>query len=670
MDEIIINGKIAPYNSNVFEELRKLCATANTNTEQLAAIRYFKQHNMIQSNLQNELHYDSQNDQHNSQQTIDSEDEEFTAFGCVSTKGEMFTVDISAMELFRNDAESKIKEKSQFNDHLIRLIFEHTRKPCCWSFGRVFKQNNEIKIHAACLNENCKALLIIFTENNQSSLRIIIYDYDSSVPHSKKRYITGRDEKQKVEAILALESAMVTRTLLANEYLFDVNEYAAHLCSTEALRKRKQRMNEMSYRHELSVIAVQIMKSEPQYNLTIGDIGLDPFYVFFGVPLQKEYLLSVTSRKDIRLSFDATGISIAPPQYSSINSSISGRTYKKSFLYLISLQTGPVNVPIFQAISQRHSHEFIEYMLRYFQERFLNGKQPNQIIMDDSAALALACVRAFTPSKSMKEYSDACYDALFEGNMPPPLQIQLDRSHYVKFITDCKPLQDITDKGKRKFYQRILGYLILCTCIKEAESVIENMFILLKNEYLYNDRVLAAKDELDVIVRSHKSILDDNIPENYVQMHDIEEDRTLTLKTKSKFYNWVDQIDKMVDENFVNHALNDSVEDTNADHNPFVSAQFCEPLKKILSKIHLFSNVMNSTFGLKNIVPTSSCTEAQFRNIKSYIFKNQKGLRLDTWLERSIEITNGNFKALIADSNEANKPIKNAKKQKQVRVLK
>lgn len=133
MDEIIMNGKIAPYNSNVFQELRKLCGTANTNTEQLAASRYFKQHNMIQSNLQNDLQYDSQNDQHEPQQTIDSEDKEFTAFGCVSTKGEMFTVDISRMDLFWDDAESKIKEKSQFNDHLIRLIFEHTHKPCCWS---------------------------------------------------------------------------------------------------------------------------------------------------------------------------------------------------------------------------------------------------------------------------------------------------------------------------------------------------------------------------------------------------------------------------------------------------------------------------------------------------------------------------------------------------------
>lgn len=91
------------------------------------------------------------------------------------------------------------------------------------------------------------------------------------------------------------------------------------------------------------------MKSEPQYKHTIGDIGLDPFYVFFCVPLQKEYLLDSTRRKDAKFSIDSTGISITPPQFSSISSSISGRKYKKCFLYLISLQTKSVNVPIFQA---------------------------------------------------------------------------------------------------------------------------------------------------------------------------------------------------------------------------------------------------------------------------------------------------------------------------------
>lgn len=93
-----------------------------------------------------------------------------------------------------------------------------------------------------------------------------------------------------------------------------------------------------------------------------------------------------------------------------------------------------MNVPIFQAISQRHSNEFICYILKFFKERYLNGKQPNAVHMDESAALILAHILEFTPFKSVLEYSDACYDALFEGTEPPPVYIRLDRSHYTKSI--------------------------------------------------------------------------------------------------------------------------------------------------------------------------------------------------------------------------------------------
>lgn len=392
--------------------------------------------------------------------------------------------------------------------------------------------------------------------------------------------------------------------------------------------------------------------------------GLDPFYVFFGVPLQKEFLLTSTSHKPVRLAFDATGIDIAPPLYSSMSTSTSGGKYKKSFLYLISLQTDTVNVPIFQVISQRHSHEFIEYMLRYFQERFLNGKQPSQMTMDDSAALALASVRAFTPYKSMMEYHDACYDSLFDKSIPPPpLEIKLDRSHFVKFIQSCKALKEEKDTGKVKFYQRILGFLILSTDIAAVESVIENMFILLKNEYLHSDRVIAAKDDLKSIVQTHKQILTET-PKNYVEVDEFDEERELNSSNKSKFYNWVQKIADSVDAKFVNQALNDSIEDTDAERNPYFSKQLIKQLMKIVSRIHLFSFVMNSTFGSKIITPSSSCTEAQFRTIKSYIFQNKKGQRLDTWLERSIEITTGNFKALVAETNEASKASKQKKTEK------
>lgn len=259
----------------------------------------------------------------------DDDDDDFTSFGYVSQSGESFKVAVSEMGLNFD------RNKEKYIDHLINLIFKETRKPCCWSFGRIFRQSGDIKLHGICLNADCDATIVVYTENSQKDLKILVYGYDCTVQHTKRKYVTGDSEKQKIESLLAVECAMVTRAKLSNEYIFDDNQYAAHLCSREALKQRKYRLNAKNYRHEISTIAVQIMKSEPRYTHTIGDIGLDPFYIFFGVPLQKQFLLDCIRRNKIELSMDSTGVNITPPAYSSVSHGSSGRKFKKCFLYLI-----------------------------------------------------------------------------------------------------------------------------------------------------------------------------------------------------------------------------------------------------------------------------------------------------------------------------------------------
>lgn len=342
IEEIVSDGAMAPMKNAVFEVLADLCAS-NVKTEYLAAKRYAKKNDLLRKKTS----------------ISDENDDDYTPFGNIENNGENYTVKIRGMDLFYDREHSKLKLISEFNGALIKIIFETTRKPCAWSFGRIFTQSGEIKLHAVCLNKTCNATLVLYTENEQSRMQLKIFNYESSVSHSKKRYLTDVPEKTKVEALLQIESAMVTRAKLANEYLFENNEYAAHLCSQAALKQRKHRMKSMSYRHENSTISVQMMKKEPEYMHTILDIGLDPFFVFFALPLQKEYLLECTRRKKVILSIDATGISIKPPQNSSVYYNAKGEQYKKSFLYLICVVIDSKHVPVFQVVSQRHSHDFI-----------------------------------------------------------------------------------------------------------------------------------------------------------------------------------------------------------------------------------------------------------------------------------------------------------------------
>lgn len=305
-------------------------------------------------------------------------------------------------------------------------------------------------------------------------------------------------------------------------------------------------------------------------------------------------------------------------------------------------------------------------MLLHFKERFLNGKFANEVIMDDSAALQLSNILVFTGCKTMVDYLNECFEALFNHATPPACYIRLDRSHFVNSINRCKKL-NAADKTKKKFYKRILGYLMLSDDINDCERVIENMFILLKNEYVYNDRVIQAKNDMEMIVKSHKHIIEENSHEDYIGFQELEEDETINIKTKSSFSRWIYKIASNVDRNFVDHELNNSMGETQCNRNPYVSHQLEKPLKKILSKISLFSNVMNAVFESQNTAPSSSSLEAQFRNLKSYVFKSKKGLRLDTWLERSIEITTGIFKTMVAELNEQKKADQ-PKKRKRVQM--
>lgn len=49
----------------------------------------------------------------------------------------------------------------------------------------------------------------------------------------------------------------------------------------------------------------------------------------------------------------------------------------------------------------------------------------------------------------------------------------------------------------------------------ELRMIIENVFILLDNDYIYYERVVRAKNELETLVKSHKKIIEDNTYNDY-----------------------------------------------------------------------------------------------------------------------------------------------------------
>lgn len=562
-------------------------------------------------------------------------------------KVEKFVVSIEPNMIY-NTEKQELMERSSYTDKLVEIIYKNAKKPCAWKLGRTLKMNNgKIRIDGVCQMNGCSASVVILSQMNFSELLIYVLNYDTSVSHSKSRYVTGKESKKKLNALLQTESGFTTHSILANEYIDGDRIYPAHLSSVNALKQRKYRLNHNKYRHEIATVAIAMMKEESKYSDSIHLVSLTPAQVVYGTPTQKEWLKAETIRnKRIVLSIDATGIPINQPQYGSKSSKGEKR---KSFLYQITLH-GDKNVPIYQMINQWHDHNTITSFLLQFQGRFFDGKIPHEVVLDDSAALILAVIKAFTQYSTYRDYLNGCFTSLFENGERPRVFIRLDRSHFVNSVMRNKKLNTLPKKA-RDLYRRIIGYLITVECVEEARCVICDMFVIAKNEYLFNDEISKAKDRMITLARNHKYLIDEGEPEEVVL-----EDRN--EKSKSLFKTWVKSIVKEVEEKFVKKSSDDSAENSAFGDNIYFAPKICRELIEVISKLPMFSNIMIGTFNSKSLVATSSATENIFCLLKTHVLNKKKGLRMDRFIEKSIDTIDGYFKSLLARTKTKN-PIAN-----------
>lgn len=188
------------------------------------------------------------------------------------------------------------------------------------------------------------------------------------------------------------------------------------------------------------------------------------------------------------------GVSVRVPAHSSVLE-ITGKN-KNIFLYVLTIKGRNKNLPVWQFLSQVNHSDFISNQLNTWKYKTMNRRMPDEFIMDKSNALLLSAVKSFTFCGTTSRYLSQCYDVLFGSADPPTCFIRLDRSHMVKIIKHIKELKT-EDPRKRKLFERIFGYVMLCDNISQVETIIRNLFILLLNKYEADDDVRNAKKELN-----------------------------------------------------------------------------------------------------------------------------------------------------------------------------
>lgn len=86
------------------------------------------------------------------------------------------------------------------------------------------------------------------------------------------------------------------------------------------------------------------------------------------------------------------------------------------------------SVPVSQMLSGKHDNNTIAEWLKDFVDA-VGDRPPKEVVIDESAALLLASVKAFTQFDNVHSYMNRCHRILEGNNVPKPESDDDDKKH-------------------------------------------------------------------------------------------------------------------------------------------------------------------------------------------------------------------------------------------------
>lgn len=532
---------------------------------------------------------------------------------------------------------------------------------CLIEFRNISAVENEMQAMAFC--KECTCEIHFSTFSDRKFLRIMVDKFDMNAKHSQNKLkVTGK-LKTKILKMLEADKPGIVQAKLAEEMISNFSGQHPLVPTKRTIRQIKYRENEKqrTFRDKNPVVSICKMKNEPKFYKCIEDVGISPFFVYYATPLQKAFVKSESRTNTTKISIDATGCSCQL----SDEAEISERTGKKKrcFFYNMMLHGKKKTTSVYQMLSQTHSSQKITDWLLTWKNSHNNQRDPIEVRMDESAALILSSVIAFTPAKSVHEYLSHCHDHLIDKDnvARPKTYIRLDRSHVVASLHRNAVFKKVfgNRNGPKFFYLRIIGYLLQEPDLKKAESAIRNTFAIASNRFLVgiDSNLLENMHEL---VKTHKNDIEPTDSEQQIERL---EDSNFK-EEKSRFYMYIKNIadDEQARAEMHNNNIDDN--DTFKMENAYYAVGVVPELVKIFSKLPMSGCLLNESFGLPpDDVPTSSQVEANFRTIAHDLFSVKKRNNIDKWLEIHLNFLIGESKAINTDETddfsdeEVNEPI-------------
>lgn len=549
-------------------------------------------------------------------------------------------------ELTRNVSDQVVLAVGWTNQ--LSLILQNSmRSACVFNFSWHYVRDGDFVTKAYC--SQCGSALKIESTNKITSILVWITDFGSREHKFTKRRrligdrLTYYKEKLKSNVPYVVLNNELAENIDSNKQM-PIQQYP----TTRALKKLRSVVRNENNLHASAINSVRIMKYSPFHKNTIKEIGTDPLFVIFWNDYQTYYFNQVSKKQRVCISIDATGSLISNQSLLSDLNLDSKIELQHVFLYLIMLKNeNNSSKPIAQCLSaDQHARK-----IRYFLERFTDEfKIPNEVTIDDSAALIKSVILAFTSCVSTQNYIATCHKIL-NGDLSRSLEcyIRLDVNHFVKNVKKAKVFTKMLDKQKM-FYQSLIGVMIQCDSFAQITEIVKKILLVASIPYeAENFPTYESLRSLKRLIKTHNmSSFVEQI--DHISSNDkLEDSELLNDLDGCEQIEWFTRIEKEVEkihENMPNQSSSDIRE------NYYYCIEFIPYLKKLCTRIVLWTPIMNEYFNSSKITTSSSDVESQNHIIKNIIFRDTKlPIRLDTFMEKYLKAIKGDIFMACAEQN-------------------
>ena len=302
--------------------------------------------------------------------------------------------------------------------------------------------------------------------------------------------------------------------------------------------------------------------------------------------------------------------------------------------------------PVAHMVSERHNNIAIAFWLQCWLRAEL--KMPKICVTDESRALMMACVRAFTQYSTLNQYILVC-SSLLKGEdryETPFCMMRNDFANLMHLISTWKEIKYAPRKSKH-FYLWTVALIIASASFEDIKHLLKCFFIVLLNEeegFDNHHRPCSCENAKKFLklriagqVELDDSVIDDVIAES--EFSDICDEATNVDEKEGKV-GGTSVFDEICD---IYESIKREVPYNHGDRD---NLQFCPELaKKFLDftqTIVIWSAIMVPIFSYGMETETSSASESLFKELKRNIFNDkQLPVRLDDFIPIHIEYVTG-----------------------------